>query len=142
MSTISNGDPKPQTIATEKYAKKVGLISKSYKLKKELVEEFANACGKVNISQAMQLSNMMKGFVMKADVEKEYASRHDVYLNLLSSIDSIIGELKEELQMLEDEKEKIAIEEELSKAYKMKKEAMQMNMNYYERFNVLYKKAK
>ena len=30
------GKPSKQTIATEKYAKKVGLISKSYKLKKEL----------------------------------------------------------------------------------------------------------
>ena len=36
----------PQTKATEKYQKKVGLMSKSYKLKREVVEAFAEACDK------------------------------------------------------------------------------------------------
>ena len=40
------GTPKPQTIATRKYEKKAGWVSKSYKLKKEVVEEFAEACEK------------------------------------------------------------------------------------------------
>ncbi len=33
------GSPNPQTIATEKYNKKVSIISKSYKLLKEVVEQ-------------------------------------------------------------------------------------------------------
>lgn len=57
------GNPKPQTIATRKYEKKVGWISKSYKLKKEVVEAFAKACEKEGVSQAGQLTKMMKEFI-------------------------------------------------------------------------------
>lgn len=31
------GSPKPQTIATKKYEQKAGFVSKSYKLRRELV---------------------------------------------------------------------------------------------------------
>lgn len=57
------GRPKPQTIATKKYEAKAGWVSKSYKLKKELVDEFALACEKAGTSQAAQLSLMMKEFI-------------------------------------------------------------------------------
>lgn len=57
------GNPKPQTIATRKYEKKAGWISKSYKLKKEVVEAFAKACEKEGVSQAGQLTKMMKEFI-------------------------------------------------------------------------------
>ena len=40
------GSPKAQTIASKKYQDKVGYISKSYKLKKDIVERFAEACEK------------------------------------------------------------------------------------------------
>ena len=40
------GSPKPQTVATKKYEKKAGWVSKSYKLKKEVVDEYAEACKK------------------------------------------------------------------------------------------------
>lgn len=60
---MPKGSPTAQTIATEKYAKKVGIISKSYKLKKDLVDEFADACEKAGTSQAAQLSQMMKQFI-------------------------------------------------------------------------------
>jgi len=63
---MPKGSPKAQTIATEKYAKKVGIIAKSYKLKKELVDEFAETCDKVGTSQAAQLSLMMKQFIEEA----------------------------------------------------------------------------
>lgn len=54
---------KPQTIATRKYQEKVGLISKSYKLKKELTDEFAEACKRAGVSQAEQISKMMREFI-------------------------------------------------------------------------------
>ncbi|MBQ5674471.1 MAG: hypothetical protein IIV45_05200 [Lachnospiraceae bacterium] len=47
----------------DKWNAKAGLISKSYKLKKELVDEFAEACEKAGTSQAAQLSKMMKQFI-------------------------------------------------------------------------------
>lgn len=46
----------------DRWNAKAGLISKSYKLKKELVEEFAKACDEAGVSQAGQLSKMMKEF--------------------------------------------------------------------------------
>lgn len=44
---MPKGNPNPQTIATRKYEQKVGWISKSYKLKRDEVEEFASFCNKV-----------------------------------------------------------------------------------------------
>ena len=57
------GDPKAQTIASRKYQNKVGLIAKSYKIKKELADKFAEACEKAEISQAAQISKMMQEFI-------------------------------------------------------------------------------
>ncbi len=57
------GSPKPQTIATKKYEAKAGFVSKSYKLKKEIVEQFAEACEVAGVSQAAQLTKMMKTFI-------------------------------------------------------------------------------
>ena len=62
---MPKGNPKPQTIATEKYAKKVGIIAKSYKLKADLVSQFADACEKAGVSQAAQLSKRMQEFIEK-----------------------------------------------------------------------------
>lgn len=52
-----------QAKATRKYEAKVGLVSKSYKLKKELVEAFADACEKRGVSQSGQLTAMMQAFI-------------------------------------------------------------------------------
>ncbi len=57
------GNPKRQTIATKKYEEKVGWVSKSYKLKKALVEEFAEACKAADVSQAAKLSEFMREFI-------------------------------------------------------------------------------
>lgn len=56
------GNPKPQTLATRKYEKKAGWMSKSYKLKKEVVEAYAEACELAGVSQAGQLMKMMQEF--------------------------------------------------------------------------------
>lgn len=55
--------PKAQTEATDKWQKKVGIISKSFKLKKELTDEFKEACEKAGVSQAAQISKMMREFI-------------------------------------------------------------------------------
>lgn len=55
--------PKAQTKATDKWQKKVGIISKSFKLKKELTVEFKEACEKAGVSQAAQISKMMREFI-------------------------------------------------------------------------------
>lgn len=61
----------PQTKATEKYQKKVGLMSKSYKLKREVVEAFAEACDKIGVSQAGKLTELMKGFIAEVNGKEE-----------------------------------------------------------------------
>lgn len=63
------GNPKPQTIATSKYEKKAGWQSKSYKMKKEIVDDFAVACEKAGVSQAGQLMKMMKEFTEQVNRE-------------------------------------------------------------------------
>nr|WP_300210076.1 chemotaxis protein [uncultured Anaerostipes sp.] len=58
-----------RTIRNERYQKKAGWISKSYKLKKEVVEAFADACEKEGVSQAGQLTKMMQEFAEKVNKE-------------------------------------------------------------------------
>ncbi len=47
----------------DKWNEKAGYISKSYKLKKPVVEAFADACEKAGVSQAGQLTKMMEEFI-------------------------------------------------------------------------------
>lgn len=63
------GKPSRQTIATEKYMKKAGWISKSYKIKQEITEAYAEACKAAGVSQAGQLMNMMKEFTDQVNSE-------------------------------------------------------------------------
>ena len=52
-----------QSEATRKYEAKAGWMSKSYKLKREDVEAFKATCDRLGISQAAQLTKMMREFV-------------------------------------------------------------------------------
>ena len=51
-----------QTLRNKRYQEKAGWISKSYKMKRETVEAFAEACNKAGVSQAGQLMKMMNEF--------------------------------------------------------------------------------
>jgi len=53
------------TQATARYQTKKGLISKSYKLDKETVELFAEACENAETSQAKELTKFMKRYIRK-----------------------------------------------------------------------------
>ena len=50
---------RPQDVWNEK----AGYVSKSYKLKKTLVDAFADACDRAGVSQAGQLTKMMNAFI-------------------------------------------------------------------------------
>ena len=63
--------PSRQSIATRKYEEKAGWMSKTYKLKREVVETFAEACEKTGVSQAGQLMELMKGFIEEVNKTKE-----------------------------------------------------------------------
>ena len=60
-----------QTLASKKYQKKVGLVSKSYKLKKEIVEQFAEACKEAGVSQSAQLTKMMQEFIKQQRITEK-----------------------------------------------------------------------
>ncbi len=53
----------------DRWNEKAGLISKSYKLKRELTEEFAEACDSAGVSQAGQISKMMKAFIAEVQAQ-------------------------------------------------------------------------
>lgn len=52
-----------QSKATRKYEASHGWMSKSYKMKREIVESFAEACKAAGVSQAGQLMKMMLEFI-------------------------------------------------------------------------------
>ena len=53
----------------EKYKKKAGWLSKSYTLKKDIVEAFREACEKQGVSQASVLSAYMVEYARAAGVK-------------------------------------------------------------------------
>jgi hypothetical protein len=60
------------TRATARYQKKMGLISKSYKLPRDVAEEFAEACEELELSQAQVLTKYMRYYIKRhhPDYEK------------------------------------------------------------------------
>ena len=59
-----------QTEATKRYREKIGVISKSYRPKKELTEKFAQACQQNGVSQASQISKMMQAYIDETNEKK------------------------------------------------------------------------
>lgn len=53
----------------DRWNRKAGYVSKSYKLKKAIVETFADACEKAGVSQASQLTKMMQEFIDRTNAE-------------------------------------------------------------------------
>lgn len=56
-----------ETVA--KYMKKAGWLSKSYTLKKDIVEAFKEACERQGVSQASALSAYMVEYAKAAGIE-------------------------------------------------------------------------
>ena len=60
---MPKGNPSAQTISSEKYQKKAGYMAKSFKLKRDIVEQFEEACRAAGVSQAAQITKMMNEFI-------------------------------------------------------------------------------
>lgn len=65
------GNPSPQSVATRKYEEKAGWMSKTYKLKRDVVEAYAEACKKTGVSAAGQLTKMMNEFIQEVNENNE-----------------------------------------------------------------------
>lgn len=66
---MPKGKPNPQTIATEKYQKKAGYMTKGFKIKREVAGQFEEACQKAGVSQAAQITKLMQDFVEQVNRE-------------------------------------------------------------------------
>jgi len=53
------------TRAAARYQKKMGLISKPYKLPRAVTEEFAEACEAMELSQAQVLTRYMRYYIKR-----------------------------------------------------------------------------
>lgn len=62
---MPKGNPNAQTLATETYRKKNGIISKNFKLKRELCDAFAEACADKGESQTAVIARMMRNYINK-----------------------------------------------------------------------------
>lgn len=53
----------------DKWNEKNNYIAKSFKMRKELADEFKEACELAGVSQSGQIVDMMKDFIKKTKVE-------------------------------------------------------------------------
>ena len=60
---MPKGSPNTQTRATDKYQKKAGLVAKSFKIRKELADDFAQVCERAGRSQASVITEFMQEFI-------------------------------------------------------------------------------
>ena len=67
---MPKGNPSSQTIASEKYQKKAGYMTKGFKLKGDVADRFAKACEKAGVSQAQQITKMMLEFIEEQGIEE------------------------------------------------------------------------
>lgn len=67
---MPKGKPNPQTIATEKYQKKAGYMTKGFKIKREVAERFEEACQKAGVSQAGKITELMEEFIAQVGTER------------------------------------------------------------------------
>lgn len=68
---MPKGNPTAQTKATEKYQKKVGLVAKSYKIKKSLADSFKEACDRKGEAQSVVIARLMEQYIQEADGGEE-----------------------------------------------------------------------
>ncbi len=61
---MPTGRPNKNTVRVERYQKKVGYKTKSFKLKGDVAERFADACEKNGESQAAVIARLMEEYIL------------------------------------------------------------------------------
>lgn len=54
-----------QTRATDKYQKKMGIITKGFKMHKDLAREYEETCERLGVGQAETIRQFIKEFIEK-----------------------------------------------------------------------------
>lgn len=62
---MPKGNPGKQTVATDKWQKKAGYITKGIKMKRELADAFKAACDKNGQSQSSVICEFMREYIEK-----------------------------------------------------------------------------
>lgn len=62
---MPKGNPSKQTIASDKYQKKAGYMTKGFKLKREIVVQFEEACARADRPQAEVIRELMEEFIRR-----------------------------------------------------------------------------
>lgn len=57
------GSPSKHTIRVERYHKKAGYKKKSFSLKGDVADRFAEACAEAGVSQAAKITELMENFI-------------------------------------------------------------------------------
>ena len=60
---MPKGKPNAQTVASDKYQKKIGLIAKSFKIRRSLADDFKKACEERGEGQAAVISRLMQNYI-------------------------------------------------------------------------------
>lgn len=64
-----NSDKEKKTRPQDKWDKKAGVASKTYKVNEKTAAEFKEACAKAGVSMGTQLTKMMDDFIMEVNEE-------------------------------------------------------------------------
>lgn len=60
---MPKGEASLQTLRTERYQKKAGYMTKGFKLKRDIVEQFEKACIENGESQAAVITRLMNEYI-------------------------------------------------------------------------------
>ena len=64
---MPKGEPNQNTVRVERYQKKAGYKVKSFKLKGDVADRFAEACDKAGVSQASKVAELMEQFISEVN---------------------------------------------------------------------------
>ncbi|MBQ7615640.1 MAG: chemotaxis protein [Butyrivibrio sp.] len=64
---MPKGEPNKNTIRVDRYQKKAGYKVKSFKLKGDTADRFAEACEKAGVSQATKIVELMEQFISEVE---------------------------------------------------------------------------
>ena len=68
---MPKGSPNSQTIASQKYQQKAGNMTKGFKIKSEVAEQFEKACEVAGVSQAAKITELRLSFVKEQEKNKQ-----------------------------------------------------------------------
>lgn len=122
----------------DKWNAKAGLISKSYKLKHEVVKQFAEACDKAGVSQAAQLTKMMRSFACKKDVEKEYVKYKQPLDNSVIQLQNAIRAIRKIQNDIAEESAKDELGFIVDSLLDVKDNGLKAMIKLYDIYNEVY----